>query len=142
MSAAITDRFDAIREGERIPELRVTMDRETYFSYNKLFHEINPLHFDLAYAQRLGFPDIVVAGVYTFSFIPRMLEAWAGPAGRIGTMDIRYQRPILIEAVVVHGAWVRKKIVEAGRRRVECEVKVTDEAGEVYTTAIVTMNFT
>ena len=92
--------FENINRGDVIPLYKVKMDRKTYFEYNKLVNEINPLHFDENYAKALGFKGIVVAGVYTFSFIPRMIADWIGRPGSIRNMEIRYIIGAVIGAVV------------------------------------------
>ena len=134
-------RFEDIQEGERLPELRRQMDRETYLAYNRLTKEINPLHFDQAYAQRLGFREIVVAGVYTFSFIPKMVEDWLGDAGFIRRIEIHYRNPIYLGGTIVQKALVRKKRVEPDQKWIECEVTVEDEEGNLLTSAAVTVEF-
>jgi len=131
--------FEDIKVGDELPELRVPMDRETYFAYNKMKGEINPLHFDEKYAKKLGFPDVVVAGIYTYSFIPRLVEEWIGEAGFVSGVDIRYISPVLIEETIVHRARVINKVEEDGARRADVEVVVEDESGKELTQAVVTV---
>jgi len=133
--------FEKIREGAMLPEYRIRMDRETYFAYNRLVNEINPLHFDKDYAVKLGFRDIVVAGVYTFSFIPKMIEDWAGESGRICGIDIKYEHPIYVEETIVHKAYVKEKTSRHNRNYVACEVSVEDSQGNRVTSAVVTIEF-
>jgi acyl dehydratase len=140
--AVITDAgFDDIREGDHFPEYPIRMDRETYFEYNELVKNINPLHSNEEYAQKLGFRDIVVAGVYTFSFIPRMIEEWLSSPVRFKKIEIRYQSPVYPDAVIVHKARVIKKVERDGQRLIECEVTVEDEDGERLTVAAATLEF-
>lgn len=122
--------FDAIREGDSIPPIKVKMDRKTYFEYNKLVHEINPLHFIQDYARRLGFKDIVVAGVYTFSFIPRLIAEWIGAPGALRKMEVKFIKPMYIEDEVTYGGVVKKKYVSDEGNFVECEISVENADGE------------
>ncbi len=137
MSSGIN--FDQIQEGMSLPELQVRMDRDLYFAYNKLVGNINPLHSDEAYARKLGFEDIVVAGVYTFSFITRMIEEWIGNAGRISSVTVKYQAPIYIDRTIINRAIVKKKSMEQGTGHIECEVSVTDPDGKLLTSALVNL---
>ena len=134
-------RFAEIQEGDRLPEFRLRLDRETYLAYNRLAKEINPLHFDRAYAIRLGFREIVVAGVYTFSFIPKMVEDWVGDAGSVRHIEIHYRNPIYLGDTIVQKAVVRKKRAEPDQQWIECEVTVEDEQGHPLTLATVTIKF-
>ena len=117
------------------------MDREKYLAYNRLVNNINPLHSDQGYARKLGFEDIVVAGVFTFSFIPQMIEEWAGGSSIIRCVEIKYLSPVYIEAAIVHKALVRSKFVKDGIRRLELEVWVEDSQGNRLTEARVTVEF-
>jgi acyl dehydratase len=133
--------FEEIREGDRLPEYSVRMDRNTYFEYNRLINNINPLHSDQDYARRLGFKDIVVAGVYTFSFIPKMIEGWLEGPFMIRGIEIRYRNPIYIGETIVQKAHVRKKVSEGKKKYIECKFVVEDEGGNELTCASVTVDF-
>jgi acyl dehydratase len=133
--------FEEIQEGDRLPEYRVQIDRETYFAYNKLINEINPLHFDKDYANKLGFRDIVVAGVYTFSFIPKMIEDWIGESGKICGIDIKYQNPIYIKETIIQDAHVKEKVKEDHKKYIKCEVSVHDMEGKELSSAVVIVDF-
>ena len=133
--------FEEIKEGDELPVCQVKMDRENYMEYNRLVNEINPIHFDVEHARKLGFRDIVIAGVFTFSFIPRMIEEWLGKQGTIEAVEITYHNPVYIEDVISHKAHVRKKSVKDNKPCVELEVSVDDNEGNVLTSAIVTACF-
>ncbi len=121
--------FENIRKGDRLPGCEVKMDRKTYFAYNMLVNEINPLHFDENYAQGLGYKDIVVAGVYTFSFIPRMITKWIGEPGKIQSIGIKYNEPIYIEDVVTYSGIVKRKYVKDNQKFINCEISIENIEG-------------
>ncbi|HUT52948.1 MAG TPA: MaoC/PaaZ C-terminal domain-containing protein [bacterium] len=127
--------FQSIQVGDALPELRATMDRETYFAYNQLIRNMNPLHSDQNYAMRMGYRDIVVAGVYTFSFIPKMIEDWIGPAGRVAAIAIKYASPIYIGGTIVQTARVTRK--SSSPPSLEIEVTVRDLNGNTLKSATV-----
>jgi acyl dehydratase len=129
--------FEKIKQGDWLPEMRVKMDRDTYFAYNRLVKEINPLHFDREYAKTLGYRDIVVAGVYTFSFITRMIEDWLGDSGWISSTRVRFKNPAYIDETIVQTARVIRKFKKDKARHVECEILVKDMDGKELTSALV-----
>jgi len=133
--------FDHVQEGDTLPECRITMHGERYFAYNKLVNEINPLHFDREYAGKLGYRDIVVAGVYTFSFIPKMIENWVGESGRIRSIDIRFQSPVYIEDTIIHTAYVKEKYSGDDARYIKCQVSAHNTEGHCVTSALVSVSF-
>jgi acyl dehydratase len=135
----VTMRFQDVQEGDFAPELRVVMERERYFAYNALVKNINPLHSDRAYARTLGFDDVVVAGVYTYSFMTRVVEDWVGGDGRISSVEISYQHPVLIGESVIYTARVARK--EERDRGLELEVQAKNTAGAICTRAAVRVVF-
>lgn len=133
--------FESVQPGDRLPETRHTMDAETYQAYNRLVEELNPLHLDREYARSLGYRDIVVAGVYTFSFIPRMIENWTGADGRINTIDIRFHHPVYLNQTIFQTGWVADKRQTKEGGLVEIEVQVKNEAAEIVTAAMVAVSW-
>lgn len=129
--------FETISSGDALPEARIVMEPDTYFAYNRLVNEINPLHFDKQYAQSLGYKDIVVAGVYTFSFIPQMVETWVGGADNIRTVNVRFHNPVYIgETIILNARVTGKRRMEDGNM-VDVEVTANDSAGALLISATV-----
>ncbi len=131
--------FENIKKGDRIPSYKVKMDRKTYFEYNKLVSEINPLHFDKKYAQQLGFKNIVVAGVYTFSFIPKMITEWIGEPGSIRSIEIKYNKPIYIEDIITYYGTVKKKYVKDNKKYIDCNISIENVEGTKSISAMATI---
>ena len=120
-----------------LPPMRVMLSRDSYFGYNKLKKEINPLHFDLEYAKKIGFDDIVVAGLYTYTFVPRYVEELLGKTVLINRVDIKFEAPAFIDTEIVHQGRVTNVSEESGRRTIEMEVWVEDAKGRHLTSSSV-----
>lgn len=131
--------YEDIKEGDRIPACEVRMDRETYFAYNRLVNEINPLHFDEKYARELGYKDIVVAGVYTFTFIPKLIADWLGEPGKIQMIEVKYNEPAYIEDVVTYGGTVKKKYIKDKQKFIDCEITSENMEGTKLINATATI---
>jgi acyl dehydratase len=123
--------FSKISVGDKLPELSVTLDQDSYFDYNRHINNVNPLHSDTKYARAIGFEDIVVAGVYTFSFIPRMIEDWSAGKLRVISMEISYSKPAYINRTIVHKAEVSDK----SDNEIMIEVRVENEDKLLLTSA-------
>jgi len=133
--------FSEISEGASLPECRIRMDPERYGAYNRLVDEINPLHFDRDFARALGFEDIVVAGIYSFSFIPGMIESLLEESARIRSIEIVFRSPLYLGETIVQRALVKRKVEAEGTRWVELKVSVEDTRGRTTTEASVTVEF-
>ena len=69
MLLLIDDRLNLsmIKIGQIIPPLTVKLEKKTYKQYNKLIKEINPMHLSKIYVQRLGYNDVLIAGICILS---------------------------------------------------------------------------
>jgi acyl dehydratase len=135
-------KFEDIHEGDEVPPLRLKMDRQAYFDYSAMVNEINPLHFDEQYAKSLGFRTIVVAGVYTYSFIPKMFADWLKDPQCVKSIEIRYISPIYIEDEIVNRAVIKRKHTrEDGEKIVECDFWVENQEGQKVTEGKATITF-
>ncbi|MHA1210484.1 MAG: MaoC family dehydratase [Candidatus Freyarchaeota archaeon] len=126
-------RFEDVHEGDEVPPLRVKMDRKKYSEYSRMVKEINPLHFDESYAKSLGFRTIVVAGVYTYSFIPKMFADWLKDPNCVKRVEIRYISPVYIGDEIVNRGVVKRKRVQNGEKILECEFWVENQEGRRVT---------
>ena len=56
-----------LREGERIPELKVTPDRYVTYRYAGASGDFNPIHIDEEFARSVGFPGRILHGLWTMA---------------------------------------------------------------------------
>ncbi len=83
------------------------------------------------------YKDIVVAGVYTFSFIPQVLDRWAGGADNIRTVCVRCHKPVYIgETNVLSGQITGKRQVQK-QNIIAVDVEVNNSWKEVLIRAAV-----
>lgn len=129
---------EPIREGVEIPPLSVHFSPERNARYCKLVNEINPLHFDAAYARALGYRDIVIAGVFTASYFPEVLDAWLGRNVRIEKMVLKFRAPAYLNDTVTYRGRVTATAEEGAFRRIECELWSENGSGERLAQASVT----
>ncbi|MEW6441862.1 MAG: MaoC/PaaZ C-terminal domain-containing protein [bacterium] len=122
--------FEQIRDGAEIPSLQVNFSAERNARYCRLVNEINPLHFDLDFARSLGYRDIVVAGIFTASFFPKLLTDWLGERTRVETIRVKFKAPAYLNETVTYRGRVVRKRVEDGVRKLECELWSENAAGE------------
>ena len=133
--------FDQIREQAEIPPLRIDFSSERNQDYCQFVNEINPLHFDQDYARALGYEDIVVAGIFTASFFPKVITDWLGMRARIEGMQVKYEAPAYLNETVTYRGRVTRKAIEEGLKRLECEVWSESAKGERLALAAVTLRF-
>ena len=69
-----------LREGEPIPELKVTPDRYVTYRYAGASGDFNPIHIDEEFAKAVGLPGKILHGLWTMAQVARaQTEAAGGP---------------------------------------------------------------
>ncbi|GAG63566.1 unnamed protein product [marine sediment metagenome] len=91
-----------IEIGQEIPPFKVKIEKKVYGKYNRLIHEINPLHLNLNYAKKLGFDNIVIAGNFLFSFITKWIIDWVDDIKLIKSITMQFEKPVYIDEEIVY----------------------------------------
>ncbi len=130
---------DKIDIGEELPPFSIKIDPPMYKKYNRLVHEINPLHFNEKYAQQLGYKTIVVAGVFTSSFFLRSILNWIGDPTFITNYHIRFLEPVYLEDTITQHAKIFKKYEKKGNQYLEIEVWLENQAKQKVISGFVTL---
>ena len=122
-------KFNMIEVGQEVPELKITYTPEKNKYYNRVVKEINPLHFNLNYAKSLGYRNIVIAGVFTYSFFIKIVKDWLGESGLIRDLEIFFKNPAHENDVVIHKGKVIDKHIKDNKKLIKCEIWSEDKDG-------------
>jgi acyl dehydratase len=67
-----------VKEGDNIPELKVTPDRYLPHRYAGASGDFNPIHIDPEFAKNVGLPGNILHGLYGMAQVARANAAAAG----------------------------------------------------------------
>ena len=67
-----------MKEGDSIPELKVTPDKYLPHRYAGASGDFNPIHIDPEFAKQVGLPGNILHGLYTMAQVARANTALAG----------------------------------------------------------------
>ena len=67
-----------MREGDQIPELKVTPDKYLPHRYAGASGDFNPIHIDPEFAKQVGLPGNILHGLYSMAQVARANTAAAG----------------------------------------------------------------
>jgi acyl dehydratase len=67
-----------MKEGDQIPEFRVTPDKYLPHRYAGASGDFNPIHIDPEFAQQVGLPRNILHGLYSMAQVARANNAVAG----------------------------------------------------------------
>jgi 3-hydroxybutyryl-CoA dehydratase len=67
-----------VKQGDSIPELKVTPDKYIPHRYAGASGDFNPIHIDPEFAKQVGMPGNILHGLYTMAQVARANAAAAG----------------------------------------------------------------
>ena len=116
--------------GQELPPYKVIITKKTYRKYNFLIREINPIHFNTKYAQKMGYEDVIVAGNFLYSYIPKWILDWIGDIKAINKISVKFGNPVYLEDELIHNGKIIEVKNENGKKVVVCEFQVIKVNGE------------
>ena len=107
--------------GQEIPSFKVHVAKIAYRKYNRLIKEINPIHINKNYAQSLGYDNIVVAGNFLFTYIPKWIINWIEKESWLRKVTIRFENPVYVDEDIIHKGKITKINHKDGIISIVCE---------------------
>ena len=127
--------------GQELPIYKVLVSYKNYRKYNRLIKEINPLHFNKNYAQKLGYETIVVAGNFLFTYVPKWIIDWVGDAAVIKNITVKFENPVYIDEEIIHKGEITSITDTDDKKIVKCKYTVSKTTGEKTSQGTVLLNF-
>ena len=92
----------------------------------------DPIHYDLDFARRFGFPERVVNGSLRVAWIAETAAALVRAPGYLHTLSCQHRKPLYLGTAPT--IEIRLRAVDASSATLDCDVEVTAH-GEVVDTA-------
>ena len=104
--------------------------------------EDNPLHFDLAWAAKNGYPNVFGLGMHQGSVLAGYAAHWLDPAA-VRSMKLRFRNVYWPGDHMIYDIKVARKYVDeaSGNRMADLELSCTRPPGEHLVDAWMTLNF-
>ncbi|MGE0829795.1 MAG: MaoC/PaaZ C-terminal domain-containing protein [Hyphomonadaceae bacterium] len=128
-----------LRENDDIPDYHHIITELDLVKYCGAADDYSAPHWDHVYMVEHGFTGVIVHGWFTFAVMCRAVTNLASPEiCDISRYAVRYRRPTLPGALCCGGKVVRVRD-EEGRAAVDLDLWAKDAAGNVTTTATMTL---
>jgi len=93
--------------GARLPERRETLDQAALIRYAGASGDLNPLHWDPAFAATVSPTGGIIAhGMLNLGLLGAHVTQWAGGPGRVLGIEVSFRAPCPVGATVVFGGEV------------------------------------
>lgn len=101
--------------GDRLPERREVLDQARLIAYAGASGDLNPLHWDPAFAARVSPTGGVIAhGMLNMGILGALVTQWAGGPERVLDISASFRAPCPVGATVTFGGEVKAVDAEAG----------------------------
>ncbi len=107
----------AFKEGESIPEVRVTPDKYLTVRYAGASGDFNPIHIDEEFAKAVGLPGRILHGLWSMAQVARAETEAAGDPAALKRLSVQFRGMGVPEQEVVVTGTVRE--ISDGRVTVE-----------------------
>ncbi len=107
----------AFKEGDHIPEVRVTPDKYLTVRYAGASGDFNPIHIDEEFAKAVGLPGRILHGLWSMAQVARAETEAAGDPAALKRLSVQFRGMGVPEQEVVVKGSVRE--ISDGRAIVE-----------------------
>jgi acyl dehydratase len=127
-----TTYFEDVNEGDRGPEWSTPepLKRTDFVRYAGASGDFNPMHHDDEFAQAVGYPSVFGHGMLTAGILSHYVTDWLG-AGNLRRFRTRFSGQVYPGDKLSFGATVTKTYEDGAERRVDCDLAVTNQNGDV-----------
>jgi len=97
-----------LKQGESLPELRVTPDKYLPHRYAGASGDFNPIHIDPEFAKAVGLPRNILHGLYSMAQVARAHTEAAGDPRALRRLSVQFRGMGMPEEEIVVSATVKE----------------------------------
>ena len=120
-----------MKQGEQIPELKVTPDKYLPHRYAGASGDYNPIHVDPEFARQVGLPGNILHGLYTMAQVARASGEAAGDSTKLKRLSVQFRGMGFPEQEIT----VSGTVVEQGDGRAVIETVAEQNGNQIIRNA-------
>jgi acyl dehydratase len=120
-----------LKQGDSLPELRVTPDKYLPHRYAGASGDFNPIHIDPEFAKAVGLPGNILHGLYSMAQVARAITDAAGDPRALRRLSVQFRGMGIPEQEIVVTATVK----EAGDGHVVTEIEAAQGENRIIRNA-------
>jgi acyl dehydratase len=131
--------FEDLSEGATGPQWSTPapLGRTDFVRYAGASGDFNPMHHDDEFARNVGYPSVFGHGMLTAGILSHYLSDWLG-TGSLRRFRTRFSGQVWPGDKLSFGATVTKAYPDGDEHRVDCDLTVTNQNGDVVLTGTAT----
>lgn len=123
--------FSTLKTGDTLsPFTTDALTRTTLALYCGASGDHNPIHVDIDFARRAGYPDVFAHGMLSMAWLARLLTNWV-PQSRIREYGVRFTAITQVGESITCSGTVTEVFQADGERRARLSLQTANAAGQV-----------
>jgi acyl dehydratase len=90
--------FDTLTVGDVVAEATFPLSRDSLVRYAGASGDFNPIHYRDDVAASVGLPGVLAHGMLTMGIAVQPVVEWAGDPARVIDYQVRFTRPVVVDA--------------------------------------------
>lgn len=120
-----------VRAGDVLPAFTTEpLSRTTLALYCGASGDHNPIHVDIDFARRAGYPDVFAHGMLSMAWLGRLLTNWV-PQSRIREFGVRFTAITQVGEAITCSGTVTEVFEVRGERLARLTLQTANAAGQV-----------
>ena len=130
---ATRPRIEDLAVGDVVGTRTIELDRARLIRYAGASGDFNPIHWDEAFATRVGLPGVIAHGMLTMGAAVGVVEDWAGDPAAVVDYRTRFTRPVPVPADGAAAVEVTATVgaIDPQARTARIDLTVTHEGARV-----------
>ena len=123
--------LSTVKSGDVLPAFTTEpLTRTTLALYCGASGDHNPIHVDIDFAKRAGYPDVFAHGMLSMAWLGRLLTNWV-PQSRIREFGVRFTAITQVGEAITCSGTVTEVFEAGGERRAKLAIQTANAAGQV-----------
>ncbi|WP_394248091.1 MaoC family dehydratase [Arthrobacter pityocampae] len=89
--------ISTLEVGQEIGSTAVDITRQDLVRYAGASGDLNPIHWNQAFAEGVGLPGVIAHGMFTMGSVVQLVTDWAGDPAAVVDYQTRFTKPVLVE---------------------------------------------
>ncbi|MFO1327953.1 MAG: MaoC family dehydratase [Rubrivivax sp.] len=120
-----------VKAGDVLPSFTTDpLTRTTLALYCGASGDHNPIHVDIDFAKRAGYPDVFAHGMLSMAWLARLLTNWV-PQAHLREYGVRFTAITQVGEAITCSGTVTEVFEADGERRARLSLQTANAAGQV-----------
>jgi acyl dehydratase len=117
--------------GQELPPRQFKITRDSLVRYAGASGDFNPIHYRDDFAQAVGLPGVLAHGMLTMGLAVQTVVDFVGDSGRILDYQVRFTKPVLVDAKSGAMVEVSAKVIEIDEDSKTARIDLTAVCAEL-----------